>query len=120
MTDGRDVLLAALGGDAPQATRELLERVARALPAEDVTALAAAITDAELLLGPEAAELGGVTAGNWRSLAHLRYTPEPDDVSVPQRPRWRRWRVREWRESRPGSGRRAVSVKRAPKDNEEG
>lgn len=61
--------------------------------------------DALLDMAAIAAELGVgyATIRKYRSAGRL---PEPDELPVPDRPRWRRATILAWQASRPGQGRR--------------
>lgn len=57
---------------------------------------------AELLSTPDKA----VKPSSVRGYRTRGQMPEPDDLSVPDRPRWRRDTITEWIGRRPGKGRR--------------
>lgn len=65
-----------------------------------------------LLRGPEVAALLGMAPASWRALVCKGYAPPADVVDGAdgpwqmRRPKWRLSTVREFKQSRPGAGRR--------------
>ncbi|EIV94725.1 hypothetical protein FraQA3DRAFT_4504 [Frankia sp. QA3] len=52
------------------------------------------------------AEMAGIKTSTLRSYRAQGRLPEPDDASVPDRPRWRTSTITAWLASRPGRGAR--------------
>lgn len=57
-----------------------------------------------LLSYTEVAELTGLAPVTLRKYRQLGYLPEPDELPVPDRPRWRASTIRAWMKNRPGRG----------------
>ncbi len=62
------------------------------------------------------ANLAGVKPNTMHRYKSEGRLPSPDDVDVPDRPRWRRSTFEVWMASRPGSGRWGPRAKRAGRD----
>ncbi|WP_083473018.1 AlpA family transcriptional regulator [Frankia sp. R43] len=54
----------------------------------------------------EMAERAGIKPGTLRNYRNKGLLPEPDDLSVPDRPRWKTSTFEAWMASRPGRGAR--------------
>ncbi|MDT3445018.1 MerR family DNA-binding transcriptional regulator [Pseudofrankia sp. BMG5.37] len=68
------------------------------------------MTGEDPLLGyREMAELAGVEPSTLRRYRSQGRMPPPDDVSVPDRPRWRLSTFQAWMRDRPGRGRSLAS-----------
>ncbi|WP_035740268.1 helix-turn-helix transcriptional regulator [Parafrankia elaeagni] len=65
------------------------------------------MSDEDPLIGyREMAERAGIKPGTLRSYRNKGLLPEPDDLSVPDRPRWKTSTVEAWLLGRPGRGTR--------------
>ena len=58
----------------------------------------------DLLCYADIAELTGLTAATLRRYKREGYMPAPDDLPVPDRPRWHRSTIDQWLTQRPGQG----------------
>lgn len=58
----------------------------------------------ELLSYAEVAALTGISAATLRSYRAAGRMPAPDELPVPDRPRWRRSTIVGWMANRPGRG----------------
>lgn len=73
----------------------------------------------ETLSHAEAAALAGVTPKSWTTMVGRGYAPQPDDagdLTVPatrRRPRWKRSTIEQWKDNRPGRGRKRTTPREA-------
>ncbi len=75
-----------------------------------------AVDDDPLLSYGEIGKIAGVKAQTVRNYRSAGRMPPPDDLSVPDRPRWHRSTVLAWLASRPGQGAR---TDRRPVDHDD-
>jgi hypothetical protein len=73
------------------------------------------MSDDDPLIGyTEMAKRAGVTTSTLRKYRSQGRLPEPDDVSVPDRPRWRASTFARWMAERPGQGTRTDLAEHQP------
>jgi predicted DNA-binding transcriptional regulator AlpA len=68
--------------------------------------------DDPLLTYRQMSEMTGLTINTLRSYKRYALLPSPDDVSVPDRPRWRASTIRHWMENRRGRGTRTDLIRK--------
>ncbi len=76
--------------------------------------IAQLLPDDELLFSAEAARELGLAIGTFYGYKHHHELPEPDDASIPHRPRWRRSTLIEWRTNRKPHHNQTAIIARSP------
>lgn len=61
-----------------------------------------------------AARGGMIKRNSLRAMRRMGQMPEPDELPVPDRPRWRRSTITTWLDNRPGRGRRTDLARKEP------